>query len=266
MRKTCPALVVLALLACAHRPATAPDAREVGELPLGLVMKVGRAIAEQDQVSADATDVLVEARGKPSALGMRGWITLEDDDAWEVDWIDGDPATPHAICSLHIKGKQVFADCPPQPAALSPSSAAMWRARQTALHSVDRICGSSVNPVVLPAQLIGRKGWLVYLLNPPTKRHSIVLGGHIRVLVSEDGRAVVDVFRLSKSCMEQDMGTNGAAAMVSLVVTELPVETHVSESLRSKYPIFVTSDAGMWKVENGRIWKMSGDDLIEVKE
>jgi len=61
--------------------------------------------------------------------------------------------------------------------ALEPERAAAYAARQTALAAITKRCTERVNPVVLPASVIGREGWLVYVLASSVEKGLFVLGG-----------------------------------------------------------------------------------------
>lgn len=76
----------------------------------------------------------------------------------------------------------------------------MLRAEQTARAAVRIRCGDSYEPVVLPGTVVGKDGWLVYLLASTAERGAEVLEGHHLIRVSADGSRVIEEVRLSRSC------------------------------------------------------------------
>jgi hypothetical protein len=190
---------------------------------------------------------------------LAGWITVPEGAGWRLRFIRADLSVPSSAVDI------LLGEAPPQvtlaPAngqALPPEQAAMWRARQQAIHASPPRCGNNLNPVVLNASLAGQKGWLVYLLNPATRKGQIVIGGHVRVFLSADGKQVLDTFPLSHSCMvmggDDAEGRATVAAFTTQVDGDVPHETTVAESLRSKKDVFVmTGNGKAWTVSKGHV-------------
>ena len=142
----------------------------------------------------------------------------------------------------------------------SPSSA---QESPTPSDLVEQVVRSSaigrqpLNPVLLPGEMIGERGILVYLLAGTTKPNVAVLGRHFRVLTSDDGARLVRFTPLSKVALElptrAPAGTSAAALAVSHLVTDFPLETHVFASLLNKLPIYVVTRRGYWCVDGDRI-------------
>jgi len=259
-------LIVCSTLISACATASSAEKRfEPKEIPKDLVAdverakKLGRAIWENDVVSARATDVMVEAKVLPNAP-FRGWVTYQGPDgAYVVDFVTelagGSLAATHEV--RFKKGTSVEEDVdafdPPRP--LAPAAAAMFRARTAALRQMRTMCGTGLNPVVLPASLVGQDGWLVYILAGSTRNQDRVMGGHHLFRVSQDGSTVLEETRLSNSCLIDQLpaGAEPAALMVSHVVTDAPMETHVYTSFLYGLPVYVLTRRGLWEIEGEHI-------------
>jgi hypothetical protein len=132
------------------------------------------------------------------------------------------------------------------------------RARETAIAALrGDVLNIHYDYVVLDDPTGG--GFLVYALGSTGRSGQFVLGGHIRVTVSADGRTVKRIDPLSRTLLIEDekntglpKGTHLVGMYYNQIVSIKPVETLIYTSNVSKRPIFVgTPDAKMWKVANG---------------
>ena len=234
---------------------------------IGLAERIGRLIYEKDRAAWMATDILVAKQG--ISTGIIGWVTVEQDSSLLVQFVGGEPESPCVLFEVPVSdvaGDLIKKEnCVP----LGEDSAAMFRARQTALAALTSPCSERYNTVVLPSSPANEDRWLVYLLAATTRPGEIVVGGHFRVLVSTDGRSVREYEPLTKSCLtlpppsEQD----AVAAVVSHVLTNTPIETHVFLSLSHEKPLYVVTDQAMWAVEGGEIrLLMDGEEWESYQE
>jgi hypothetical protein len=124
------------------------------------------------------------------------------------------------------------------------------------------LCKGNYNFVVLddPAG----SGFLVYFLHATNVAGEVPVGGHYRISVSGDGAAVTQVDRLSVTCLtvrkDSNIPKGGkiVAAVVSHLVSDTPIETHVFLSLQEHMPFaVVTGNQRFWVVEEGRISPMA---------
>jgi hypothetical protein len=115
-----------------------------------------------------------------------------------------------------------------------------------------------------PAGGLGESGdILVELLAGTDKTDTVVLGKHIRVLVSADGTRVKSVTPLSKGALEMSTRHEGGpvkALFVTEIVTDYPVETHVFASMFSGLPLYVATARGNWLVDGDSIRLVSARD------
>ncbi|MDF0673885.1 MAG: hypothetical protein P0120_06030 [Nitrospira sp.] len=129
----------------------------------------------------------------------------------------------------------------------------MVRARQLAIEALTERCSDRYNPVMVPGNVAGFKGWAIYLLAATTEPEDIIVGGHVRVDVSEDELKVLQASKLSKSCLQLKATRDTAGIVVTELIAEMPTEIHVYLNLVWQKPIYVSARAGLWKVEGGKI-------------
>lgn len=243
--------------------AAAPPALTAAERERALdeAARLGQAIYVDDAFSAKATDVVLE-NVATAALTHRGWLTTRVPGGVRVDFYAprgrGHDVVYRVTFSDAEPGGVFTRQDPPEP--LDPAREAMIRALALAQTVPFPACRDrNYNFVILPASAVGRRGWYVYLLAAHQTREEVVLGGHVRVHVAEDGRKVLGSFALSKGCMVEDSrrlpeGATRASIMVSIRVAQVPLETHVYLSLLHRMPVGVlTPDGTVWTVEGAKI-------------
>jgi hypothetical protein len=104
-------------------------------------------------------------------------------------------------------------------------------------------------------------GFLVYALGSTQKSGQLVLGGHIRVSVSADGRTVKRIDPLSRTLLIEDekntglpKGTHLVGSYYNQIVSVKPVETLIYISNISRRPVLVqTPDGKIWQIANGKM-------------
>jgi hypothetical protein len=233
-------------------------------------IEIGRDLYLLDKASAIGTDVALAKVPDFHQRGVGGWLTVQEaDDA-------GTPTDGFAVMfitreePLHtlfridvpfrVPGPPKFREfSPPQP--LDELGVRLFRARQTAIAAVPR-GPRNWNPVVLPGGAVGRPDAIaVYLLAAEQRPGEMVFGIHYRVLVSSDGTRVEAAIPLSKSALvlpapqkNVPAGAKPVAAMVTQIVTDWPLETHVFVSLlHGRHPIYVGTKRGIWLVVGDKI-------------
>jgi hypothetical protein len=132
------------------------------------------------------------------------------------------------------------------PAPLTASLQGHFRAREAAIRSPFKRFTKDVNTVTLPASLLGKSGWLVYLLAATTDPREILLGGHSRCHVSEDGETVLAVEPLSMTILR--MPIDSQVEGVTHMLTDWPLETHVFASLLYRRTLPIITRVGLWEV------------------
>lgn len=232
---------------------------------LSRVERVGKAIFEQDRAASLATDRLLKANGQPPD-GLRGWVTVPSDDGRRVIFVQGQGDAYCSMLSVLVNAGGAGAlrrseICEP----LTADQRAMFLARQTALSALHARCSEAYNTVVLPPE--EKEGpWIVYLLATTKDSGKVVVGGHVRVLVDHRGLKVVDYQQLSKTCLTLDLPPATAGKPVALVVSHVlddhPIETHVFLSLLHAVNLYVMTESAMWSVDKGKLRLiMDGEDF-----
>jgi len=268
-----PVIAVAALIGCASTPAAPPAAGKseavTSDLPIPSDLAraveraegVGRQLYVLDKVSAIGTDVLQDQVPRYKDRGLRGYVTFQDatekgepQTSFTVSFYTGD-AVPGIAFQIHVapdvRPRLEVID-PPRPA--TPTMQELMRARQTALEALPQIV-QPINPVIVPGPL--GKEVLVYLLAGTNRPGIAVFGRHHLARVSPDGRKLLKLEPLSKSILELPLtapdGGKLEALMVSHIVSEAPIETHVFASLLHKLPVYVATSRGLWRVDGDRI-------------
>jgi hypothetical protein len=229
--------------------------------------RIGRAIFEQDEVSARAADFVIAKVPAEGRVGMRGWVTIEGP-WWRVAFVAGEPGAERVPFEASFpRGEppersrpSLRAFDPPRP--LDADEEPRWRARKTAARNATRTCGKPMNPVVLPASIDGGTGWLVYLLNSTSTAGESVLGGHLRFTISPSGESVLGSESLSQ-CSVTKPAPPSAKPEGLLLVTPLwdvPNEGHVFAAMSNRQPLLL----GTWKTVRGRMWFVAPDGGITL--
>ncbi|MFC0632783.1 hypothetical protein [Brevundimonas balnearis] len=221
------------------------------------VSTLGRRIYLHDRAAWLATEALRETLTADEIDQVEGWIVTEAADglrvrfAREADGVlvpgwdvpVGDSAGPVSA----VETGSLF----------SATELAQFAARQTAAREIGALrCSREMNSVVFEDPDGG--GWLVWLLAASTERGVIPVGGHYRFRVSADGSTLLRRDQLSNGCLnmrDDRRGPNGqrAGLVVTHIVSDGPVETHVFLSLLNRTPVYVAADDKLIAVEGDRI-------------
>jgi hypothetical protein len=256
--------------ACASAPSGGPGKPE-RELPIPTDLRgeiryaeaVGRELYLLDKVAALATDTLLARVPNLREKRLGGYLPFRDaahpQDHFTVTFFTREDP-PRKAYDVHIvpeKEGELVAYDPPLP--VPESFALLVRARKTAIAALTE-AHQPINPVIVPGAARGEKGVLVYLIAGTRTPGTVVLGRHTRVLVPEGGGAPTYVMPLSKTEMELPLappdvprGAKAVGLVVSQIVTDWPLETHVMASLQAKRPIYVVTARGTWRVDGARI-------------
>jgi hypothetical protein len=221
--------------------------------------ELGRAIYEQDLAAASASDALLAATSPESRSGVLGWIVTGPKDAPLVQFIgkQGDAYVTLFDVPLHSgKAAEVRQLSPDR--ELPGDNLGMFLARQSALAALPLdACSKRYNTIVLPNKAADHRGWLVYLLAATTDADKVLVGGHYRAEVSADGTTVISTTPLSRSCLvlstAAENGGTLKALVMSQVLTETPIETHVYLNLLHKIDFYVVTEPGIWGITDGSI-------------
>lgn len=256
-------LLVAALLGGAATPAltqSAPEPVPVEAWSLDKISAMGQAIYRQDMAASVSTDALIaHLRGGQPPAGMVGWIVVDESDSQRVRYVRDDGGTLKAAFDIVVRngraGRVQVVD-----EVLSEGQAAQFRARTTASQNIGRLrCSPQLNSVVIDDP--DSDGWLVWLLTSTSDANIVPMGGHYRFRISADGSTVLRRDMLSNSCLNMPRAQAGsqaqpAALVVSQIVSDTPVETHVFLSLQNRLPIYVMAGRQGFEVSGSEIRKV----------
>lgn len=259
------AAVAVALLGLLSTPAfaqRAPDPVPIEEWSTDKVSAMGQAIYRQDVAAWVATDALIAhlANAEPPA-GMAGWIVIDEGEAQRVRFVRDDRGTLRPALDVVVRDGRAGAVEAAKDEVLAEAEKARFRASRTAAENIGRLrCSQRPNVVVLDDP--DSDGWLVWLLSSTTDANIVPVGGHYRFRISADGSTVLRRDMLSNSCLNMprdQAGPDGqpAAMVVTQIVSQGPVETHVFLSLQNQIPIYVMAgEDRLFEVLGARIRKV----------
>jgi hypothetical protein len=225
--------------------------------------EIGRMIYEKDKFAAWATDLMFERVPNPNGGGIRGWITCKRGADYVVLFVSplGDELmSPYQVVFKGQRHPQFIH----KKRLLSEEEAAMFRARRHFMDIIKEPCSEKYNTVVLPIK--NEDGWLVYALAATTNPQTIVVGGHYRATISNNGNDILSQRGFTKSCLNlstdpSDMpsGAEPAAYTVSHLLDDVPTEIHVFLSLVYRKPFYVIT-------RDDRLWRIEGDTIKLLKK
>lgn len=229
---------------------SAPDPIEAWSLER--ITGLGREIYRYDVAAWVATDVLLENTDGVPPPDLRGWIVTPRDDHLIVRFVrlDGEVLRPgwDVLVQNGVAGPLILAT----ETVLSDEEQARFQARQTAIANLGALqCTSGFNSVVL-ADPDG-EGWLVWLLAATTEAGVIPVGGHYRFRVTADGRNIMMRDQLSNGCLNMRPETEAVGMVVTHMLSDTPVETHVFLSLINGMAFYVAAGDFIYAVEGDRI-------------
>lgn len=229
---------------------SAPNSIEAWSLER--IAELGREIYHHDIAAWVATDVLLEGTDGVPPPDLRGWIVTPQDDGLVVRFLrlDGEVLRPgwDVLVQNGVAGSLVVAT----DTVLSDEDQARFQARQTAIANLGALqCTSSFNSVVLEDP--DGEGWLVWLLAATTEAGVIPVGGHYRFRLTADGRNIMMRDQLSNGCLNMRPEAEAVGIVVTHMLSDTPVETHVFLSLINGMALYVAAGDFIYAVEGDRI-------------
>ncbi|MFX0199892.1 MAG: hypothetical protein ACFFCW_27530 [Candidatus Hodarchaeota archaeon] len=233
------------------------------EQQIKLAQSIGSMLYILDKASAIATDVMIENVHDYREKNLGGYITFREanEDGMPIDsylvsfYTKDDP--PKIIYEVHARmsNEHEFNEFNP-PKQASSSFSYFVNARKAAIAAIPEIT-QPINPVLLPGDIFGKEGIVVYLLAGTTKPDVAVLGKHYRAYVDPNNDYDVEIEPLSKSeiliPLREESDERVLSLIVTQIVTDWPTEIHVFASLLYKVEIYVSTQSGLWLVDGTNI-------------
>lgn len=232
--------------------------------PVKRAEDIGRQLYYLDKVTAMGTDALLERIGRSGTKGLGGYLPLREvdeegrpKDSWVVMFFTAEdsPRISHEVRVFAKVGKVTEYSKVDPPRKPTNDLLMLIRVRQVAISALPEVV-QPINPVLLPSEVDGEEGMVVYLLAGTTKPDVAVFGKHYRAVVARDGSVVRKISPMSKTVLEvptRDPKGEVKALFVSHILTDWPLETHVFTSMRHKLPIYVSTKRGVWKVNGDKV-------------
>lgn len=228
--------------------------------PISTLEKLGKELYLRDQMAGRAFDTLFTSHPEAKEAPIKGWITEVSKEHRRVYFVQERESLKSLayVATFQDSGEpQVEAR---NGAMLPEFVAKRFKARSAAIEAIPKLFTERYNFEVMDAP--DGKGFLVYGLASTTDPNAVVVGGHYRVSVSDDGK-VQQVDALSRSFLvlprrAADVPKDAEVMGLTMthIVSDTPVETHVFVSLLHNVPFYVaTSEKDVWHVSNGKISK-----------
>lgn len=242
-------LVSLVSASAAYGEELQPDATDRTQ-QLNAMSRKGIEIYRHDRAAAMASDAARKVRKFRRDNRVRGWITEASDDAIDVTFVGEDALALYRIRVPDSGRKASKLDALEPAEPLAGYAARALVARNAAFAADFQPCSERYNTVVLPGE--GSSNTFDVYLLPGTQQQDVVpIGGSYRFTV--DGRQVTSQRGFTKTCIQLDKSGNTAGLMITHLLDDTPTEIHVYWSLWAGLPIYVSTSAGPWSVDKGRI-------------
>jgi hypothetical protein len=238
---------------------------------LKTIETLGQELYRRDELAGKGTDLMFEQRPESKREPLKGWVSILKDDASVVYFLREKEKllTLAYTITFPRKGEPVVEDHVGE--AVPEAVRARYRARRTALEAVPKLY---TRPNIEVIDDPDGDGYLVYVLASTDQPNQMVVGGHYRVTVSADGLKAEQVDALSRSLLivptgkdAVPKGSEPVGVVVSHIVSDTPVESHVFVSLLHHTPVCVaTMDGAVWNVEEGKIRKIKEPEEKKEKK
>jgi hypothetical protein len=251
----------LVLISCAPQKQTSERTLKKGPLSDGESKEIlrsevlGKAIFEQDAIAARATDVLIADIKTLTPQSVSGWIVVYDTQGSLVRFILEKDNKLQPVYDVRINNAGEGTVFKNELRPLSDEEEAMFRARQNALKAAPLDCSDRYNTVVLEDP--ESDGLLVYVL-AVSMENKVMAGGNSCVKLSKDGKEVLTVARLSKSCLAIDKlkvlgGAKPTIFFMSQLVGDAPSPVHVYLNYLHNLDFYVATNTRNWHISKGKI-------------
>lgn len=228
---------------------------------IALASARGMAMYKQDHLAWYGTDFAVAHGQAPKREKGYGFVAVPGVGLSGTLYLVSRPSEATLVADTMIADESGKFSLGPHVDALDQDVAMRVKALHTAMANAKfQMCSERLNSVVMPHE--NGSDWWVYLMSASTKQEQAWIGGHARVHVSADGEKVLAVEPSTKACLSinpQELRAAGprSSSPITQLLTDVPSEYHVMQSLTYAVPIMVVTRAGVWRVSGDKIEKMS---------
>ncbi|MGH8274964.1 MAG: hypothetical protein ACRES9_12075 [Gammaproteobacteria bacterium] len=215
----------------------------------------GRLVYTRDQLAEQAGRRIAPSGQSPFDYPPAGWVTERTRAGLRLSFIvkEQNKIGVAAEVTRTNGGLKVHRFSTPRP--LIPEEIALWKARQVAYSSQFKPCSKRYNPVIVPVRIKGESFIYVFLLPASANPDTVYLGGYHRIVVTPDGKAVLEDHAFTHGCITLRRNAKSVAAKVTEIVSNTPTAPQVYASLRYDLPVRVetVNNKLSWRIKNGHI-------------
>jgi hypothetical protein len=239
------------LIEATPRQLTAEQSAEIARIET-----LGGLLYRHDQIAWHGTDALRDRGIDLAGLQAAGWVTrITAGEPDRLIYVGRQEGVAVGLVQVSYDGEPPsVTDLKHGP--LTGDSMAAFKALDLTRNERMLSCSNTRNMVSFPDP--AGQGWLVYWMSATDQPDMMLSGGHTRFLVSPDGSAILGRLAMTKSCLTMPLkggptGQDLASVSVTHLVTDLPTEVHVFNSLLHKVPILVFAPGGTWRATAGKL-------------
>jgi len=229
---------------------------------IALAVSRGKALYNQDYLAWHGSDFAVANKRVPKKGKGLGFIAIPTAARAGTFYLLSEGKGDQPQADTFIADESGNFSVGPHLDSLPDTLAIRFKVLKLAREAKFSMCSPALNTAVVPHE--NGRDWLVYMMSATQKFEEVWIGGHSRIHVSEDGSKVLSITPSTKACIAFDAkalrasGKN-AANPLTQILTNVPTEYHVMQSLTHAVPLTVVTDAGVWRVMGDKIEKYSVD-------
>lgn len=241
-------------------PVIAATPEEKAEV--ALAVSRGKALYNQDYLAWHGSDFAVAKKMLPKNGKGLGFIAIPTAARAGTFYLLSAGKNDQVQADTFIADESGEFTVGPHLDSLPESLAIRLKVLKIAREAKFTMCSPALNTVVLQHE--NGRDWLVYIMSATQKFEEVWIGGHTRIHVSEDGSKVLSITPSTKACIAFDAkalrasGKN-AANPLTQILTNVPTEYHVMQSLAHAVPLTIVTETGVWRVTGDKIDKHSVD-------
>jgi hypothetical protein len=239
-------------------------ATEIRTFSAATLEKLGAAIHRQDICVTQAKNLLRAQKLDATREQVVGWIADGEPVITRVRFIREKNGRLDVFRDVNFGGKTGPSLVLPAISELSAQELAKFHAHRLAEASIGRPASDTHHIVVLSDP--ETDGWLAYALAATSQQDEVMMGGHFRFTLSQDGQTLrqrdtlyADFTSMNAIAPARTSSYDPAMGVLKIntLVSDLPLETHVYLSLLRKVDLVVsTRNSSLWRIHEGKITRV----------